>query len=218
MEKVRARTHEVIADILLSHPEEDSSEDEKPFVDFVRRIVHSNMISSRFITKAEEATRDTMICEDVVARISKEVFRSDRMMKPIGVFVRYRVFHHVHVKVAEERLLNSRRPLTVQEEESVSILHGDGGRIHSTHCERPRCEKKDETDSAVDSSDDEMLRNRIVRETKKDKNGNHADDWTDDELFASDQSESEIDSRIKVIRPVAHCSRMLRITVITAGQ
>lgn len=93
------------------------------------------------MSKVEHAAKDATVFEDVLRSTAKNVSRLNRLIKPIAVFTRGQMYHHVQFKLAEKWLLQSRECLWTGEGEKVPNPHG-------THCER-----KDKAGSTVASSD-----------------------------------------------------------------
>lgn len=123
-------------------------------------------------------------------------------MQPIAIFVRDHIYHHVHVKAAEERFLNSRERLKV-EEQKVSNQQGVWASMRWSHCQWTRCEKRNETDLPLQSSEiHEIRRDRFEGKTWKTKKRNHRHNWPVDEPFRSDRLKVQNDQRVKVIHPV----------------
>lgn len=60
VENVRDHTRGALDNIILCRLEEDSFEGDKILVDFVRRIVRSNMMSSRWTKKVRNAAKDAV--------------------------------------------------------------------------------------------------------------------------------------------------------------
>lgn len=87
-----------------------------------------------------------MFSKEGIGRIGEEGSRSDLLMMPIAVFLENQVYHHVHLKLAEERLLNSQELFQTGKGDSFPSRH-------STHWER-----KGGTDSTIDSSDTADIR------------------------------------------------------------
>lgn len=95
VEKVRGQTRGEIADIVLNHQEDDCSEGDNSLVNFVRKIVQSDMVSFWLMKKDGEVEKDTVVSNDVIGRVSKEVAWSKRLMEPIADFVREQVYHQI---------------------------------------------------------------------------------------------------------------------------
>lgn len=108
VDKVKAHTCRAIADIVLSCQRKDGYKGDNPFVDFVREIVRSKMMSSRAMAQVEDVFEDAVTFNEVIGRITEKVASSDQLIKPIAVFFCYQVYHHVEVGLAEERFLHSR--------------------------------------------------------------------------------------------------------------
>lgn len=61
LERLKAHTREAIVYIGSSCPDKDGSEGDNQLTNFVERIVRGVMVSSRFMTKADEAANDTVV-------------------------------------------------------------------------------------------------------------------------------------------------------------
>lgn len=104
------------------------------------------------------------------------------------------MYHHVQVRLAEERFLHRKERFPTGEIESFSSERGSEG------------EKKDNIDSTFDTPDTvKAHRDRLARQTREVKEGHHRDSRNDEELFTTDQlkqSKKKLYSVLKVIRPV----------------
>lgn len=117
--KVRAHTGSVGADIALCRPEHYDSKDDNQPVDFVRRIVGSDMASFRALTKTENAWKGAVLYEDVFGLQAREVSQPDQLITSIAAFVTDQVSHHVKFKLAEEMFLHSQDRLPTGKGESA---------------------------------------------------------------------------------------------------
>lgn len=192
VEMLRAHFRGAIAEIIRSRLEDDCSEWDNPLVNLVRRIIRSDMVSSRSITAVKNAANNAVLSDDVVRRIAEDFIWSDGLLKLIAVFVKNDMFHDVQAMLTEKWFLHSQ----------VRILTGEGESYPSQHI--PHFERKDETDSTIETSNtDETHGESHVRRPRRDKMGSRRESCTDDEPFSSDWSGSrdDIASLLHVIRP-----------------
>lgn len=85
--KVRFHPGGATASIILALAEENASKRENTFVDFVKKTVRSDMVSSRLTSNAEEARKDTFVCKNVSGRMSECADPPERLISPVAVFV-----------------------------------------------------------------------------------------------------------------------------------
>lgn len=105
VENVRAYTRRAVENFVLSRTQEGNSEADHTLVHLIRRIVRFSVMPSRSMSK--NAAKIAVISEDLIGCIAEEGSRSDPFMKPIALFVRAWVHHHVLIKLDEKWLPHS---------------------------------------------------------------------------------------------------------------
>lgn len=156
VEKIRADTREAVADIVLGRPGENSFDGDNPLIRVVQNIVPSDMMSYRSMRIVKSAAIIAVLSKTVIGRIAVEVPQSDRLVKPIAIYLRCSVYHLVLVKLAEYLFLPGKECLSMAEGKDVPRRPGAHREI------------KDETSSTVASSDTDEIRGyRPVRLTRK---------------------------------------------------
>lgn len=173
---VGAHTCHAIANIVLSRAEGDDSVGDSSCVEFRRNGCHCR---DDFILIAWKDRKRYKWCPDI-QRCSRMPCWSGRLIEPVdGASWRYYLWSALSPRaglVVGGTLVQREELLSTGEAERVQIRHRRLG------------EKRNETDSTDDCFDtDDVCRDCLISQTRKEKKAHHSDASTEDERFLFEQ-------------------------------